>query len=158
VNCGQDHISYWLWYKGASGGRNGLLFCEIGGCGGSPNFGDRINLSVYFTGNTYRFVYDDVTQKVVRKFYLRCRKCRNANGSAEVIDQIDSGGGYNPGGYTVDFFGVRVTSASGRRGTMAPQPRRWTTTVITLADPAGINWAAPSALLRGGRAFHVTGS
>jgi Peptidase A4 family len=156
VGCGPDHISWWLWYKGASGGKDDLLFCEIGGCADSPNFGDRINLSVYFNGKSYRFIYDDVTMKVVRKFYLSCRKCRNANRSAEVINQIEAGGGYNPGGYTVDFFGVRVTSVSGRAAAMAPQPRHWTTDEITMVDPAGINGAFPSALLRHGRAFHVT--
>lgn len=155
VNCGQDHISYWVWYRGASGGRNYILLCTIGGCRNSPSPGDRIELSIYFTGKSYRFIYHDVTMKVVRKFYLSCRKCRNANKSAEVINQIDSSGGYNPGGYTVDFFGVRVTSASGLHGTVAPQPKHWTTTEILMVDPASTNGATPSALLRHGHAFHV---
>ena len=93
--------------------------------------------------------------KVVKKFYLGCAKCRNANASAEVINQINSGGGYNVGGYTVDFFGVRVTSARGLHGTVAPQPRHWTTAEISMVDPNSTNTATPSALLRHGRAFHV---
>jgi len=154
VDCGPDHISYGAFYHGASGGRT-FLSCTIGGCANTPNFGDRINLSIYFNGKSYRFTYDDVTMKVVRKFYLSCRKCRNLNGSAEVITQVGGSGGYSPGGYTVNFFGIRVTSAAGLHGTVAPQPRRWTTNEISLVDPAGINGATPSALLRRGRAFHV---
>ena len=93
---------------------------------------------------------------VAKNFYLGCAKCRNANASAEVINQINSGGGYNVGGYTVDFFGVRVTSARGLHGTVAPQPRHWTTAEIFMVDPASPNGATPSALLRHGRAFHVS--
>ena len=59
VDCGSEsvpHISYWAWYRGASGG--GTFFgCTVRGYPNTPNFGDRIDLSVFFNGKTYRFIY-----------------------------------------------------------------------------------------------------
>lgn len=154
-SCGSaavPHFQIWAWYRGASGSGSFLL-CTAGGCAGSPNPGDKVALSVYFTGKTYRLIYHDVSAKVLRKFYLRCAKCRNTNASAEVINQVNSAD--DSVGYTVSFFGVRVTSTTGRHGTVAPQPRYWRTDQIFMADPAGTYTAVPSALLRQGRAFHV---
>ena len=156
--CEQDvpYISYGAWYRGASGSGHFLgCFDAGGGCPMGPNPGDRVQLSVYFNGKTYRLIYHDVTAKVYRKFHVRCAKCRNK--SAEVINQVNSVSD-GAGVYAVNFFGVRVTSATGRRGTVAPQPRNWATAQIFMVGPARTNVAYPSALLRQGRAFHVYGS
>lgn len=149
-----EHPTFDAWYSGASGSDTFLFCVDIGGCPQGPHLGDEIQLSVYFNGKTYRLSYHDVTLKVHRKFYLRCAKCHNK--SAEVINQVSSGGGALSG-FTVNFFGVRVTSADGRRGTVAPKRRYWTTAAIFMVDPASTNVASPSALLRQGRAFYVGG-
>ena len=144
------------WYRDASGRVHGFLSClpALNTCPSGPNPGDKVQLSVYYNGRSYRLIYDDVTARVHRKFYVRCSTCRN--NSAEVINQGDY---QAPGGpvhaMTVDFFGVRVTSAGGKHGTVAAQPRYWTSTEITMVDSAGSDLAVPSALLRHGRAFHV---
>jgi hypothetical protein len=151
-----DEISYYAFYSGTSGNRE-ILGCNQHGntCPGAINPGDRVKLSVYYNGKTYRLILNDVTEGVYRRFYERCSKCRS--NSAEVINQI----GYSATGplaalFTVNLLGVRVTSADGKHGALAPQARYWTTTEITQLDSGGHILAAPSALLRTGQAFSLS--
>jgi hypothetical protein len=151
-----DHTWFDAWYRDASGDVHAFFSCapSLETCPKGLNPGDTIQLSVYYNGKSYRLLYDDVTTRVHRKFYVRCPSCRS--NSAEVIEQGDINAVGAPVHLmTVDFFGVRVTSADGTHGTVAAQPRHWTSTQITMVDSAGHNLAVPSALLRHGRAFHV---
>ncbi len=143
-------------YRDASGQVHVFLSClpALNICPRGPNPGDEVKVSVYDNGKSYRLLYDDVTGRVQRKFYVRCSACRS--NSAEVIDQGDYQAVGSPvHTMTVEFFGVRVTSASGKHGTVAAQPRYWTSTEIIMADSGGHDLAVPAALLRQGRAFHV---
>ncbi len=144
------------WYRNASGQVSVFLSClpALNPCPTGPKPGDKVQLSVYYNGKSYRLIYHDVTTRLQRKFYVRCSTCRN--NSAEVINQGDyQAPGPPVPAMTVDFFGVRVTSAAGRHGTIAAQPRYWTSTEIVMVDSAGRDLAVPSALLRQGRAFHL---
>ncbi|HEY2641067.1 MAG TPA: hypothetical protein VGI66_14435 [Streptosporangiaceae bacterium] len=142
-------------YRDASG-QHDFLSClpALNPCPRGPNPGDKVQLSVYYNGTSYRLLYVDVTARVHRKFYVRCSTCRN--NSAEVINQGDyQAPGPPVHAMTVDFFGIRVTSADGTHGTIAAQPRHWTSTKIIMVDSASRDLAVPSALLRQGRAFHL---
>jgi hypothetical protein len=96
-----------------------------------------------------------VTKKISRTVYQRCSKCRSK--SAEVISVADSTATNPPLALLsgVNFFGLRVTSADGKHGTMAPQPRYWTTAEITQLNSAGDTVGKPFPLRRQGRAFTV---
>jgi hypothetical protein len=144
------------WYRNASGHIAVFLSClpALNTCRRGPNPGDKVQLSVYYNGKSYRLIYDDVTAHVHRTFYVRCPACRN--NSAEVINQGDYQAPGSPvHAMTVDFSGVQLTSAAGKRGTLAARPRYWTSTEIIMVDSAGRDLVVPSALLRHGRAFHL---
>jgi hypothetical protein len=144
-------------YSGASGSGSffGCLEAHGSTCPRGIDGGDRVELSVYYNGRSYRMILRDVTKKRTRTVYLGCRKCRST--SAEVISIATSTSTIPPltslsGG---NFFGVRVTSADGIHGTMAPQPRHWTTVAITQLNSAGDTIGKPYPLRRHGRAFNV---
>ena len=145
-------------YSGTSGS-GGFFGClEVHGdtCPGGIDGGDRVELSVYYNGRSYRLILRDVTKKISRTVYLRCRKCSSK--SAEVISLAASTATNPPltAISGINFFGVRVTSADGKHGTMTPQPRYWTTAEITRLDSAGDTVGKPHPLLRQGRAFSVS--
>jgi hypothetical protein len=152
-----DEFEFWAFRSGKSG--SGVFFgCEeVHGdtCPGGIDGGDRVELSVYYNGRSYRLILRDVTKKISRTVYERCSKCSSK--SAEVISLAASTATNPPltGLSNVSFFGVRVTSADGKHGTMAPQPRYWTTAEITRLDSAGDTLGKPYPLLRHGRAFNV---
>jgi hypothetical protein len=152
-----DEFEFWASYSGKSG--SGVFFgCEeVHGdtCPRGVEGGDRVELSVYYNGKSYRLILRDVTKKISRTVYERCSKCTSK--SAEVISLAASTATNPPltGLSNVSFFGVRVTSADGKHGTMAPQPRYWTTAEITRLDSAGDTLGKPYPLLRHGRGFSV---
>lgn len=153
-----DEFEFWAFYSGKSG--SGVFFgCEeVHGdnCPGGVEGGDRVELSVYYNGRSYRLILRDVTKKISRTVYERCTKCSSK--SAEVISLAASTATNPPltGLSNVSFFGVRVTSADGKHGTMTPQPRYWTTAEITRLDSAGDIVGKPYPLRRRGRAFTVS--
>ena len=153
-----DEFEFWASYSGKSG--SGVFFgCEeVHGdtCPHGIDGGDRVELSVYYNGKSYRLILRDVTKKISRTIYERCTKCTSK--SAEVISLAASTATNPPltGLSDVSFFGVRATSADGKHGTMAPQLRYWTTAEITRLDSAGDTVGKPYPLLRHGRAFSVT--
>ncbi len=128
------------------------------GCAAGPpcpiSAGDRIELSVYFNGKSDRLILRDVTKGTSKRFYFLCPKCGK---SAEVISVAASTATNPPLTLlsNVSFSGVRVTSADGKHGTMAPQPGYWTTAEITRLDSAGDTTGKPYPLLRHGTAFSV---
>jgi Peptidase A4 family len=152
-----DEWEFWASYSGTSG--SGAFFdCEeVHGdtCPHGIDGGDRIELSVYYNGKSYRLILRDVTKKISRTIYERCSKCTSK--SAEVISLAASTATNPPltSLSNVSFFGLRVTSADGKHGTMAPQPRYWTTAEITRLDSAGDIVGKPYPLLRHGRGFSV---
>jgi Peptidase A4 family len=153
---GVNEIMFRPFYSGKS--RSGTFFgCVEHGntCPGGVDGGDRVELSVYYNGKSYRLILADVTKKISRTVYERCRNCTSK--SAEVISQ-DTSDATNPPLTAisfVSFFGVRVTSADGKHGTMAPMPRYWTTAEITQLNSAGDTVGQPRPLRRQGRAFSV---
>jgi hypothetical protein len=150
-------FEYGAFYSGTSGsgGFFGCLEAHGSTCPGGVEAGDRVELSVYYNGKSYRLILRDVTKKISRTVYERCSKCSSK--SAEVISLAASTATNPPLALlsNVGFFGVRVTSADGKHGTMAPQPRYWTTVEITRLDSAGDTVGKPYPLLRQGRAFNV---
>lgn len=151
-------LEFGAFYSGKSGSGTffGCLEAHGSTCPGGVEAGDQVELSVYYNGKSYRLILRDVTKKISRTVYLRCRKCSSK--SAEVISVAASTATNPPLTLLsfVNFFGVRVTSADGKRGTMAPQPRYWTTAAITRLDPAGDTVGKPYPLRRQGRAFSVS--
>lgn len=146
-------VAYYAWYQGPSGPVDFISCTDLGrDCLGGVNPGDRIELSIYYNGKSYRLTFRDVNTNVFRKFYQPCLQCRNS--SAEAINQFFYAGG--DGQVSTGFSGIRVTGTSGRHGTMAAQPGYWTSTRVTMVNPSGRPLSVVSALLRHGRAFRVS--
>ena len=152
----EDELDFWAFYSGTSGS-GAFLGCVVHGntCPGGVEGGDRVELSVYYNGKSYRLILRDVTKKISRTVYEHCSKCTSK--SAEAISLAASTATNPPLALlsNVSFFGLRVTSADGKHGTMAPQARYWTTAEITRLDPAGDIVGKPYPLRRHGRAFSV---
>ena len=151
-----EELDFGAFYSGTSGS-GGFFGCVVHGnnCPGGVEGGDRVELSVYYNGKSYRLILRDVTKKISRTVYERCSKCTSK--SAEVISLAASTATNPPLALlsNVSFFGLRVTSTDGKHGTMAPQPRYWTTAEITRLDSAGDTLGKPYPLRRHGRAFNV---
>jgi Peptidase A4 family len=151
-------LDYHAFYSGKSGSGTFFGCAEVHGstCPGAVEAGDRVELSVYYNGKSYRLILRDVTKKISRTVYARCSKCSSK--SAEVISVAASSATNPPLTFLsgVNFFGLRVTSADGKHGTMAPQPRYWTTAEITQLNSAGDTVGKPYPLRRQGRAFSVS--
>jgi Peptidase A4 family len=151
-----DELDFGAFYSGASGSDD-FFPCVVHGntCPGGVEGGDRVELAVYYNGKSYRLTLRDVTKKISKTVYERCSKCSSK--SAELISVAASSATNPPLALlsNVSFFGARVTSADGKLGTMAPQPRYWTTAEITRLDSAGDTVGKPYALRRHGRAFSV---
>jgi hypothetical protein len=123
------------------------------------NPGDAIHVSVFFDGSAYNLVLTDLTTGGFINTTQPCPSgstCRNK--SAEVITE-DPGGAVAGGFDLADFgmanyTGASVTSLTGTHGTLAAQPKDWTSTEIVMEDTGGTMMAVPSAL-EGGQAFNV---
>ncbi len=155
---GATQISFLAWYLDQNGQQSFFLSCSVppGVCPRTFHPGDRIKLSVYYDGKSYRLRYVDVTKRASQNFDITCTACRS--NSAEVITQGDyqAGGSRTPvHRLRVGFFRIQVTSAGGKHGTVAAQPGYWTSARIIMVGPGGHHLAVPSALLRLGHAFHV---
>jgi hypothetical protein len=155
-----EERSFWAFFSGKS--RSGQFFdcLEVHGdtCPDGIDGGDQVQLSVYYNGRSYRLILRDVTKGISRRVYERCWRCRTT--SAEVLSTATSTGTSPPLAVVsiASFYGVRVTSADGKHGTMAPQPRYWGTAEILQLDSAGDTVGQPGPLLRHGRGFSVSSS
>ncbi len=121
--------------------------------------GDAITASVYWNGSAYSLSLSDLTTGGHFSVSKRCPSgsaCKNS--SAEVISE-DPGGAVADGYNLADFAAAHydsaaVTSRSGARGTLG-KSRQWSSSVISMTDPAGKIMARPSAL-SGGQAFAIS--
>jgi hypothetical protein len=153
-----DERSYLAIFSGKSrsGGFLGCLEVHGDTCPDGIDGGDRIQLSVYYNGRSYRLILRDVTKGISRQVYERCWRCRPK--SAEVLSTATSTSTSPPLAEvaSASFYAVRVTSADGKRGTVAPQSRYWRTAEILQLDSAGDIVGQPGPLLRNGRGFSTT--
>ena len=121
------------------------------------NPGDAISVSVFRNGSRYNLTLTDHTTGGSIRTTQRCPNhsiCRDS--SAEVITE-------DPGNAEpfidlayfgmVNFTGASVTSADGRRGTLAGNSL-WTSSEIVMKDQHGKLMAQPSSL-EGGKAFYI---
>jgi peptidase A4-like protein len=127
---------------------------------GIVNPGDAVKVSVTFTGSAYNLALTDITTRSALNTTQSCPSGPTCgNQSAEVITE-DPGGGVASGFDLADFgmindTGVAVTAVGGQRGSLAALPGFWTSTKITMVDPASKPMAIPSALF-GGKAFNTS--
>lgn len=118
--------------------------------------GDSLEASVYFDGGSYRLQLQDLTTGNTTTVFQWCpRHHRCLNNSAEVLT-TGGGSGSNLANFGVlSYTGAKVTSLSGKHGTLAPLRRYWRSVKITMVDHGGHLLAVPSVLDHG-QAFTVT--
>ncbi len=122
--------------------------------------GDSIATSVYYNGSGYNLVLADKTTGKHFAVTARCPAgsvCKNS--SAEVITEDPGGavsGGYNLADFAaVNYNGVAITSRNGTHSTLTASSL-WTSSRVSMLDPAGQLMARPSALAARGQSFTVS--
>jgi hypothetical protein len=144
--CNNGLPTYYLWYE---------IYPEAKVPLYDINPGDSIGVSVYFTGSSYQMTLDDKTTGASTSVPgLDCPSGHSCpNTTAEVIAE-DYGGGVAGGNDLADFGSLKfsdsvVTSRDGTHGTLSPNSL-WSSTEISMEDPAGNIMAQPSGLSDGG--------